>query len=65
MERIASDITRGMEVAVTSGKYKGLDGEVLLVENDYALVYLELRSLQAMARIPRVFLDAKLDHAEG
>ena len=49
-----------MGVSVTSGKYKGLDGEVLFVEDDYALVYVELRSLQTMARIPRVFLDARL-----
>jgi len=60
LERIASDITPGMGVSVTSGKYKGLDGEVLFVEDDYALVYVELRSLQTMARIPRVFLDARL-----
>ena len=61
LERIASDITPEMRVSVTSGKYKGLQGEVLFIENDYAVVYVELRSLQTMARIPRVFLDACLD----
>jgi len=61
MERIASDISPGMKVRVTEGKYRGLDGEVLLILDDCAIVHIGLRSLQTMARIPRVFLDASLE----
>jgi len=60
LERIASDIIPGMGVDITDGKYKGLEGEVLYTEDDYAQVFVELRSLQVLTRIPRVFLEAKL-----
>lgn len=61
LERIASDITPRMRVRVTDGKYRGLEGQVEYVEDDYAVVYVELRSLQVVAKIPRVFLDATID----
>lgn len=61
LERIASDIAPGMQVRVTDGKYKGLAGKVLFVEDDYAIVHIELRSWCGVTRIPRVFLDAVLD----
>lgn len=64
LERIASDISSGMSVKVNDGKYKGLDGEVLLVEEDYAIVFIKLRSLETVAKIPRVFLEAKLETSD-
>lgn len=51
-------ITVGDEVQVTSGAYKGINGEVIeeLPENDSVQVYIKLRSKQAIVTLPRSFL---------
>ncbi len=57
---IASDIAIGMKVKVTDGKYRSLEGYVVDVIEDYAIVDIdELRTLKAVAKIPRVFLEAE------
>jgi len=56
-EEVASDIVPGMEVLVTDGIYSKLEGTVLDVEGDYAIVRFELRSLKVLSKVPKVFLD--------
>lgn len=56
-EEVASDIVPGMEVLVTDGIYSKLEGVVLDVEGDHAVVRFELRSLEVISKIPKVFLD--------
>ena len=56
-EEVAADIVPGMSVLVTDGIYSKLEGTVLDTEGDYAIIRLELRSLQVLAKVPKVFLD--------
>jgi len=56
VEEISSDIVTGLQVRVAEGKYKGLDGLVLGVDDEYAFVKIELRSLKIVAKIPRILL---------
>lgn len=56
-EEVASDIVPGMPVLVTDGIYSKLEGEVLDVEGDYAIVRFELRSLVVISKVPKVFLE--------
>lgn len=56
-EEVAADIVPGMEVLVTDGIYSKLEGTVLDVEGDYAIVRFELRSLKVLSKVPKVFLD--------
>lgn len=58
---IATDITPGMSVFVMDGPYKGLEGDVLDSVEENAVVHIKLRSLEVLATIPRVFLDAQLE----
>lgn len=60
-DHVSSDIERGMEVRVKDGKYKGLEGVVTWVDLDHAMVFITLRSLETVARIPRAFLDCSTD----
>lgn len=53
---VSEGITLGMQVEVIDGTYSKLIGEVVGLEDDYALVYFCLRSLKVIAKIPRVFL---------
>jgi len=55
-DQISSDIESEMEVAVTQGRYAPLTGKVLEVENDDAHVRIQLRSIDLIVKIPRVFL---------
>lgn len=54
---VASDIEVEAKVRVTEGTYRNLDGVVLDLDGDHAAVSIALRSLNAIARIPRVFLE--------
>jgi hypothetical protein len=56
-EEVASDIVSGMLVLVTDGIYSKLEGTVLDVEGDYAIVRFELRSLKVISKVPKVFLE--------
>lgn len=55
-EQVSSDIIEGMQVLVTEGTYGRLRGEVLDVDDEDASVRFTLRSIDLIARIPRVFL---------
>lgn len=57
-EEVAADIVPGMTVVVTDGIYSKLEGTVLDVEGDHAVVRFELRSLKVISKVPKVFLDA-------
>lgn len=54
---VAADIIPGMRVLVTDGVYSKLEGIVLDTQGDHATVHFELRSLEVISRIPKVFLD--------
>jgi hypothetical protein len=56
-EEVAADITPGMQVLVTGGVYSKLEGVVMDTEGDYAVVRFELRSLEVISKIPKVFLE--------
>lgn len=56
-QMVSSDISEGDQVFVTKGTYRGLDGSVVLVMGDSALVRFRLRSLDQLATIPLAFLD--------
>jgi transcription antitermination factor NusG len=56
-EEVAADITPGMTVLVTDGIYSKLEGTVVDIEGDHAVVRFELRSLKVISKVPKVFLD--------
>lgn len=56
-EEVAADIIPGMPVLVTDGIYSKLEGVVVDTEGDHAVVRFELRSLEVISKIPKVFLD--------
>ena len=56
-EEVAADIVPGMTVLVTDGIYSKLEGTVLDIEGDYAIVRFELRSLKVISKVPKVFLE--------
>lgn len=56
-QEVSSDIVPGMRVLVTDGIYSKLEGVVVDVEGDHAVVSIELRSLEVLSKIPKVFLD--------
>lgn len=57
VEEIASDIIPGMRVTVTDGIYSKLEGAVLDIEDDHAIIRFELRSLKVISKVPKVFLE--------
>ena len=56
-EEVAADIVPGMRVLVTDGVYSKLEGVVMDSEGDHAVVRFELRSLEVISKIPKVFLE--------
>jgi len=54
---MSEDIEEGMQVKVNQGKYAGLDGEVLFVENGSAYLHIKLRSFEVIRAVPVAFLD--------
>lgn len=56
-DAVAQDVDEGMQVRITQGTYRGLTGEVVLLEGDDAAVYIELRSFKVIRTIPRIFLE--------
>lgn len=57
IDEVAADIIPGMQVLVTDGIYKALEGIVLDIEGDHAVVHFELRSLKVISKVPKIFLD--------
>jgi len=60
---ILGDVEIGACVAVTDGTYKGLEGQVLDLEKDFAILRIEMRSLSVVTKIPQVFLEVEADEA--
>lgn len=63
-EQIASDIQVGEQVVILEGPYRRLEGKVTGLEGDSAFVFIQLRSLQVLATVPKVFLDVASPHEE-
>jgi len=57
-ELVSSDISIGEEVRVVDGVYATLEGDVIDVEGDMAVVRFEFRSLNLLTSIPLVFLES-------
>ena len=55
---VASDLQTDAYVRVTNGTYRNLEGLTVVVAGDTAIVRIKLRSLDLMATIPTVFLEA-------
>jgi transcription antitermination factor NusG len=60
-ELVSSDIEVGASVVILEGPYKGLEGEVLGLEGEDAFVHVELRSIEIIGTVPRVFLESQGD----
>ena len=58
---VVGDLEIGSCVAVTDGTYKGLEGRVLDLEMDYAILKIEMRSLSVITKIPQVFLEVEAE----
>lgn len=56
-EEVANDIIPGMKVLITEGDYAKLEGVVEDLEGEYAIIYVELRSLKLIFKTPKVFLE--------
>jgi transcription antitermination factor NusG len=56
-QHVATDIEKGMVVAVTEGTFANLEAEVMDFDGGDAVVSIELRSIKIITRLPRVFLD--------
>lgn len=57
-QHVATDIEVGMAVVITEGTYSNINAEVLGFEGEDAVVCIdELRSIQIITRVPKVFLD--------
>lgn len=54
---VMGDVACGSTVNISDGPYKGMDGEVLDLEQDYAILKIEMRSLAIVTKIPQIFLD--------
>lgn len=55
---VASDLQVGAVVRVTNGTYRNLEGLAIILSGDTAIVRIKLRSLDLIATIPTVFLEA-------
>ena len=58
---VVGDLEIGSCVAVTDGTYKGLEGRVLDIEMDYAIMKIDMRSLSVITKIPQVFLEVEAE----
>lgn len=56
-EQVATDLEVGMTVRVSEGVYANIPAEILEIEDDEALISIELRSLNIITQVPAVFLD--------
>ena len=54
---ICSDISVNSTVNIVDGTYRGLEGKVLGIRDDYAYVHIELRSINLIATIELAFLE--------
>ena len=56
---VMGDVTPGSTVNISDGPYRGMDGEVLDLEEDYAILKISMRSLAIVTKIPQVFLEVE------
>lgn len=56
-KQVSSDLLERDKVRVTNGVYRNLDGVLLEVGTEMAVVQIQLRSLELVATIPIVFLE--------
>lgn len=56
-ELSASNIREGDYVQVLEGLYNTLSGAVLEIDGNYAMVFISLRSIRVITRLPKVFLE--------
>lgn len=54
---VASNIKDGDHVTMINGSYRNLDGDVIHVYGDNAIVRVQLRSLDMIATIPVIFME--------
>lgn len=59
-EMVTSGIPTGARVAIEEGRYRGLDGCVVGLDEDNAFVRITLRSLDVVATVPRIFLSEEI-----
>lgn len=64
-EQVSSDIRVGDWVIAVDGAYKSLEGRVVDREGENAFVEIRLRSLNLIATIPFVFLEASESEEKG
>lgn len=57
-EMVSSEISVGAEVIVLEGTYRHLTGKVTGLDEHNAFVHIRLRSLEVVATVPRIFLEA-------
>lgn len=60
-QQVSCDVVAGTQVTVTEGVYNNLDGEVIGVAGEDAHVRFQLRSIDIITTIPRVFLTPSSD----
>jgi len=53
---LAVELDNDMEVRVAEGPYRGLSGQVIGMDKEYAHVLIAMRSLTAIRRIPKIML---------
>jgi transcription antitermination factor NusG len=57
-QMVSADIQDGAEIRVLNGPYRNLEGIIIMVALDAAIVRIQLRSLDLIVTIPKVFLEA-------
>ena len=57
---VAADIQDGEQIRVTNGSYRNLEGQVLSIVGESAVIQIKLRSLELVVTIPVVFLEVVL-----
>lgn len=56
-EMVTTEIPLGTEVSIREGRFRGLEGRVVGMDEANAFVRITLRSLDLVATVPRVFLE--------
>ena len=54
--QVSSDVVLGMRIRVTEGPLTNIEGDVIEVDGDHAHIHVVMRTLNLIARVPRLFL---------
>ena len=57
-QMVSCDLDEGERVRVTDGTYRSLEGDIVGSCEDEAFVHFQMRSLEVIASIPKVLLEA-------